>query len=144
MEIFGIGTAEFLLVALLILIIAGPRRSAVWAREAGRYVRQFRIAWQKMMDEMTKDLGEDGQQIRKAAQDFQRVTSDIRRATSAPNLVGEAVKIAEKVEQNRKPTTSATTERDEEASGADRYSAWQYTPDAAETPPADSDTDSVS
>lgn len=142
MEIFGIGTAEFLLVALLILIIAGPRRSAVWAREAGRYVRQFRVAWQKMMDEMTKDLGEDGQQIRKAAQDFQRVTSDIRRATSAPNLVGEAVKIAERVEQNRQPAATAPSDANlEQTNGSNRYSAWQYAPATTETPPTDTDMD---
>lgn len=132
MEIFGIGTAEFLLIALFILIIAGPRRSAMWAREAGRYLREFRIAWQKMMDELTKDLGEDGQQIRRAAEDIQRVTTDLRRTVSRQNLVGEALKIAEKVEANRdKPTTA--TENNGGTTTSNRYSAWQYSPDETES-----------
>jgi len=42
MDVFGIGSNELLVIALLALIVLGPRRMATVAREGGKLARNLR------------------------------------------------------------------------------------------------------
>ncbi|NDJ85886.1 MAG: hypothetical protein GYB66_08375 [Chloroflexi bacterium] len=144
MDIFGVGLGELVVIVFLLLIVAGPKRSMMWARQAGEYLRQFREAWQRMVNEFREDLGEEGEAFMRTAQEFQRTASEIRHATSTRNVVNQAVRLADGA--NRKPplrqagTASQSTEPHEHGNGAseppesdaetgDRYGAWQLPPE---------------
>ena len=59
MEIFGIGPFELVLVALIAFIVLGPERIPGVMRWLGRAVRQVR----QMSQQLTKDYGQDIQQV---------------------------------------------------------------------------------
>ncbi len=51
---FGLGTSELILVAVLALIFIGPERMPQIATALGKFVRQFK----KVIDEIKSDLNE--------------------------------------------------------------------------------------
>lgn len=139
MDIFGIGAGEMVVIVLVIVIIAGPRRSAAWAREAGKYLRQFQVAWQKMWNDVKADLGPEGEEFVRTAQELRKTTADIRRVSSPTTLVRETMgmgdildpaKIAAKAKTEADKTNGAEASLPENSPSEDRYSAWK--PD---TPP---------
>jgi Sec-independent protein translocase protein TatA len=130
MEIFGVGAAEILVIALLLLIVAGPKRSAEWAREAGRYVSQIRTIWQRMMQDLRNEIGDDADEIVKTAQQIRKTAFDVKKATSPKKIAETTVKLAEHVERkNRDVPTDATNGNGSTApvtiTDSERYSAWQ-------------------
>lgn len=56
MDIFGIGSTELLLVALLAAIVLGPERLARAARQAGKIVREVKAYFSTMSDELKSEL----------------------------------------------------------------------------------------
>lgn len=136
MDILGIGAGEMLVIALVIMIVAGPRRSAAWAREAGKYIRQFQLAWQKMWSDVKADIGPEGEEFVKVAQELRKTTTDIQRVSSPTNLVRQSLgsdvildpaKLAAKAKkevENGKPNgpEPATSEN---PPSEDRYTAWK-------------------
>lgn len=138
MDIFGVGAAELILIGLVIMVVAGPRRSAVWARQAGIYLRQFQQAWQNMWKDIKTDLGPEGEELVKTAQELQKTASDFRRVASPRNLVGEGINLAEQLDPTKikpKPSKAANKTNGgsipEEAPATgenlpeDRYNAWK-------------------
>lgn len=129
MDLFGIGAAELIVIGLVILVIAGPQRSAAWARQAGIYLRQFQQAWSKMMDEFRKELGPEGEQFTKAAQEITRTASQVRQAVS-PNIVGKANRLVEKAATDSQQAAlgplSSSANGDENAGNETqaKFSAW--------------------
>ncbi|MBI5931446.1 MAG: twin-arginine translocase TatA/TatE family subunit [Chloroflexi bacterium] len=134
MDILGVGAGEMIVIALVIMVVAGPRRSAEWAREAGKYLRQFQLAWQKMWNEVKVDLGPEGEELMKAAQEIRKTTSDIQRVTSPRNLVGQTMsmgdvldpaKIAAKAKMETNKTNGTEAAASENPPSEDRYDAWK-------------------
>lgn len=125
MDIFGIGAAELIIVALLTLIVAGPKRSAEWARQAGVWLGQLRDLWQRMMADLREEIGDDADEILKTAEEFSRTTNDFRQQTSVRNLAGRAMNMAES-SARKKPTSSAepTAASQNGTDNSDRYNAW--------------------
>lgn len=119
MDIFGVGAAEIIVIGLLMLVIAGPKRSAIWAREAGRYLRQFREAWQNMMAELQKDMGEDGKELMNMAQEIGKTAADARRLVNPHAIVGTAISASEKMEQKSGEAASSA-----KPPSSERYGAW--------------------
>jgi Sec-independent protein translocase protein TatA len=147
MDIFGIGILELVVIGLVILIVAGPKRSAAWAKQSGEYLRQFRTAWQNLMEEARQEMGPEGEELMKAADDLRRSASELRQAprTMLHQLTQQEQNPAQKkVAQNWLPTSSENgkaTENNSPVSPSDEsitsddsrpaenpYSAWQRRP----------------
>ncbi|PJF43833.1 MAG: hypothetical protein CUN55_07100 [Phototrophicales bacterium] len=122
MDILGVGAAELLIIGLLILIVAGPKRSAEWARTAGEYVYKLRQMWNQMMQELRNELGEDADVFVQTAQQLQKTSSEIRQATSTRNIVGKAIQVGDAVTRPTNPSADAPKQTSTEESS--RYSAW--------------------
>lgn len=56
MELFGIGTTEFIVVVLLAAIVLGPHRLAVTAREAGKLIRNVKNYFRVLSDDLGREL----------------------------------------------------------------------------------------
>ncbi len=60
MNIFGIGPTELLIVFLLMLMVAGPKRMVRWAYVLGVYMGKFRAMWEDASNMIKKELAEAG------------------------------------------------------------------------------------
>jgi len=56
MELFGVGSMELLVVALLAAIVLGPQRLAVTAREAGKLIRNVKNYFRALSDDLGREL----------------------------------------------------------------------------------------
>jgi sec-independent protein translocase protein TatB len=56
MELFGIGSAELLVMALLAAVVLGPHRLAVTAREAGRLIRNLKNYFRALSEDLGREL----------------------------------------------------------------------------------------
>jgi len=70
----GIGFTEMLLLAVIALIVVGPRRLPRIARTAGKLTRQARHAWQNLQSELQSEL--DAEHNREVMRDQQPDASD--------------------------------------------------------------------
>lgn len=62
MELFGIGGLEFLLVIMIAMVVAGPKRVVQWAYLVGKFFARMRHIWSEMMlviQQEMKDAGMD-------------------------------------------------------------------------------------
>jgi sec-independent protein translocase protein TatB len=62
MELFGIGGLEFLLVIIIAMVVAGPKRVVQWAYLIGKFLARVRRIWSEMMlviQQEMKDAGMD-------------------------------------------------------------------------------------
>jgi len=60
MNILGIGPTELVIIFLLMLMVAGPKRMARWAYVMGIYIGKFRVMWQEASTMIKKELAEAG------------------------------------------------------------------------------------
>ncbi len=60
MNILGVGSSELVLIFLLVLMVAGPKRMIAWAYVAGTYVAKLRKLWQEASAVIKKELAEAG------------------------------------------------------------------------------------
>jgi len=64
MNIFGVGTWEILLILIIALIVAGPKRMLQWAYLLGRVVAQLRVMWGQAMDAVQSELDQAGVDVK--------------------------------------------------------------------------------
>lgn len=126
MDILGIGAAEILIIALLTMIVAGPKRTAEWARQAGVYVRQLRDLWGRMMADLRKEMGDDADEFVKTTREISNTVSEFRQQTSIRNVAGKAINAAQKMPaSNGRDNSNETTTADSNGSTENsRYDAW--------------------
>lgn len=60
MNILGVGGWELVLILLIMLIVAGPKRMARWAFIMGQYVAKFRAMWAETVDVLQKEFDDAG------------------------------------------------------------------------------------
>lgn len=60
MNILGIGGAEFVLIFIIMLIVAGPKRMIAWSYTLGTYIARFRRMWEEAVDVLQKEFDEAG------------------------------------------------------------------------------------
>lgn len=126
MDIFGIGAAELVIICLVILIVAGPKRSALWARQAGTYFRQFRLAWQEMMRDMQDQMGEETKEIVRAAQDLRNEVNQIRRVADPQQILGKSMMNEIKSPRQLSAPRTNNGATNESSDNGSRYGAWQF------------------
>lgn len=64
MNIFGLGGAELVVIIMIMLIVAGPKRMIRWAYVIGQYVGKFRIMWEQMVDIMQDEVDQAGLDVK--------------------------------------------------------------------------------
>lgn len=64
MNIFGVGGAEIVVVIMIMLIVAGPKRMVRWMYVIGQYVGKFRIVWSQMVDVMQDEVDAAGLDVK--------------------------------------------------------------------------------
>jgi Sec-independent protein translocase protein TatA len=62
-NIFGIGGAELVLIFVIMLLVAGPKRMIRWAYVLGQYVGKLRKMWGEVVDMMQKEADAAGLDI---------------------------------------------------------------------------------
>jgi sec-independent protein translocase protein TatB len=60
MNIFGIGELELVIVILIALVVAGPKRLIQWAYVAGKWVAKARKMWSEAMGLIQQELNASG------------------------------------------------------------------------------------
>lgn len=113
MNIFGVGGAEFILIVLIMIVVAGPQRMIRWMYHLGRYVavlqrmwEQTRLMLQREFDEAGVDVKvperlPDRQSMRDMVQNAAKPYTDEVRAPlkEAQNEVKRATSVAEMREE---------------------------------------------
>lgn len=89
MNIFGLGGMELLVILVIMLIVAGPKRMLHWAYILGKWMGQLRIMWRQMMKELQKEFDEAGVGIKlpedlPTRSDIQRIASQAIRPVAEP------------------------------------------------------------
>ncbi len=64
MNIFGVGGAELVVIIMIMLIVAGPKRMIGWAFVIGQYVGKFRTLWSQMVDVMQEEVDAAGLDVK--------------------------------------------------------------------------------
>jgi sec-independent protein translocase protein TatA len=57
---FGIGGGEFVLILMLVLIVAGPKRMIQWAYQLGVYTAKLRQMWTTTMVQLQREVNASG------------------------------------------------------------------------------------
>lgn len=60
MNILGVGGPELVIILLLMLIVAGPKRMIQWAYVMGTYIAKFRRMWAETVDVLQHEFDEAG------------------------------------------------------------------------------------
>lgn len=91
--IFGVGLSELIIIALVVLIIGGPRNAVKWSRELGRMMRKVGLMYQQMMREIEKDLGADAKELIDTTRELTRSVNQLRSTTDPRTLTRQAAKL---------------------------------------------------
>jgi Sec-independent protein translocase protein TatA len=84
MNFLGIGPFELLLILVIATIVLGPERMAQAGRTLGRLYGQYRIRWQKDVDEMTRELRRELEMLQHEVEEIrQSAESEITAAQTA-------------------------------------------------------------
>ena len=63
MNIFGVGGAELVLIVVIMLVVAGPKRMMRWMYVLGIYMGKLRGMWQETMVMMQREIDQAGLDI---------------------------------------------------------------------------------
>lgn len=64
MNIFGVGGPELMVILVIMLIFAGPKRMIHWSYILGQYLAKFRVMWSQTVDLVQKEFDEAGVDIK--------------------------------------------------------------------------------
>ncbi len=109
MNILGVGPAELLLILVIMLIVAGPKRMIQWAYILGQYMAKLREMWRTIMESLQKEFDEAGVDIKLPKElptrsDINRVASDALRPLQEPMQQAMTEYEAERQRVNREIT----------------------------------------
>jgi Sec-independent protein translocase protein TatA len=60
MEILGIGGTELIVILIIMLVVAGPKRMIQWAYILGQYTAKLRAMWAETMTYVEKEMKQAG------------------------------------------------------------------------------------
>jgi len=133
---FGIGMPELILIAVVALIVLGPKKLPDLAKSLGRAVREFR----KATSELKETLQVDGEfsEVKKAFSDFhsdvnQTIQSETK--TEAPTA-GQASSAVEAPSVTAAPASAEPSSADKLDELKQAFQAWNAGTAPANPPPA--------
>src|SRR5687768_11695501 len=80
MDVLGIGTGELLLIALLAMLLFGPRQLVGFARESGRAIRKAG-GWVARLD---ADAPDERKEVREAVSELRNAGDELRATLTRP------------------------------------------------------------
>jgi Sec-independent protein translocase protein TatA len=83
-NIFGVGGAELVVIFVIMLVVAGPKRMIRWAYVLGQYVGKLRKLWGEVVDMMQDEADAAGLGI--------KIPKDLPTKQGLTKLVADAVK----------------------------------------------------
>src|SRR4051794_31741215 len=122
MNFLGVGPAEIIVILVLMLVVAGPKRMVQWAYHAGRYTAMFRKMFQETMNQITRELEDSGIDVRKDLADLPSLKSNF-------DIIGEASRVIN-ADLKGEPT-SASTPPDEATTSANNPESASSKPSVA-------------
>lgn len=63
MELFGVGGTELILIIIIAMVVAGPKRVAQWMYYVGKFVARLQRMWSEMMQVIQQELKESGMDV---------------------------------------------------------------------------------
>lgn len=101
MNFFGIGGAELIMIVLIMLIVAGPKRMIQWSYVVGQWVGKARTMWAQAVDVLQHEIDEAGGGI--------TLPKEPPNRQNLTRMVSEAVKpYTQELETTWKETESVT------------------------------------
>ncbi|GAB4571060.1 MAG: hypothetical protein Kow0077_06680 [Anaerolineae bacterium] len=110
MNILGIGPTELVIVLLIMLMVAGPKRMARWAYVMGVYMAKLRAMWEETSTVIKKELAEAGVEPEVVETLGQMANPRTRRAAVSSQLDGLVADFKRPVEESLKPVEAALKE----------------------------------
>jgi Tat protein translocase TatB subunit len=84
MNFLGIGPFELLLILVIATVVLGPERMAQAGRTLGRLYAQYRLRWQRDVEEMTRELRRELESLQQEVEEMrQAAESEIKTAQAA-------------------------------------------------------------
>jgi Sec-independent protein translocase protein TatA len=127
MNILGVGPAEVVVILILMLVVAGPKRMIQWAYHAGRYTAIFRRMFQETMAQITREFEESGIDVRKDLADLPKLRSNFDIIGEASRVINADLKAdpaappaATNSDSSSKPSVAGAKDEDDKP----RYDAW--------------------
>jgi Sec-independent protein translocase protein TatA len=114
MNIFGIGELELVLIIVIALIVAGPKRMIQWMYVLGRFVARLRRIWAEAMVMVQRELDQAGVDVEVPKDiptrgDLRKMTEKALKPFSEP--MQEVVKEVKTVQTELQNTTRQTREQ---------------------------------
>jgi Sec-independent protein translocase protein TatA len=140
MNFFGVGALEILIIFVIMLVVAGPKRMVQWAYYIGQYMSKLRKMWGELMDSVQKELDEAGVDI--------KVPKDIPTRADINRLASEAMKpLQEPMEKavgeyrsELKDVEGAVRSVTDDTNNKIKPSEWLTGPSDSGSKPADDDS----
>ena len=94
MEIFGVGAGELIVIIMVMLIVAGPKRMIHWSYIMGQYMGRLHGLWRETAIRLQQEFDESGVDIRvpQTIPTRQNLQQELQRAISARNKPLEELK----------------------------------------------------
>ncbi len=64
MDILGIGGFEMLVILLIMILVAGPKRMITWSYQLGKYISVIRNMWSETAKQLQKELDSSGVDVK--------------------------------------------------------------------------------
>jgi Sec-independent protein translocase protein TatA len=112
MNIFGIGGAELVVIFLIMIIVAGPKRMIQWAYILGVYVGKARQMWTQVVDVMQSEIDAAGVDIQlpkqpPTRQNMSKMLTDAIKPMTQP--VEDTWRETKQIAEEAKPTAKITS-----------------------------------
>jgi sec-independent protein translocase protein TatB len=82
MNFLGVGPGELLVIFIIALVVAGPKRMIQWAYQIGRYTARIRAMAQETMNAVQKELAASGLDVTKDLSNLQNTKFDVMKEVS--------------------------------------------------------------
>lgn len=138
---FGIGMPELILIAVVALIVLGPKKLPDLAQSLGRAVREFRKATSELKESLQVDSGVE--EVKKAFTEFHHdVNAAVRTPEEAP-AAAEAAPAKESAQAEEAALPPTPTPSPEDPTAAEKvaaleqaYASWKAGQEGAAAPAA--------
>jgi Sec-independent protein translocase protein TatA len=121
MNFLGIGPFELLLVLIIATIVLGPERMAQAGRTLGRLYAQYRLRWQKDVDEMTRELRRELAMLQQEVEEIrQTAESEIKTAQATIESVVDTQVIQDTAVKDSDTTQSGVASVTDSTEGAEQ------------------------